>query len=313
MERRFDELCPYIREAGIQGRDSWKSFARKIYDHQFFFCFKGTANFTVADRYYKIQSGQLVIIPPNTPHRFWVDENEKGELYWFHCDLFFYPDREWVSEFYKGPKYVRLFSPEMPEPEHIRENPVFEGGYQLPVTLSLKNPSDMEYRFRAILKAYNQQNPYWHLTAHVHFMVIFTIILQETRRDDARTTGHSHVIHQIETAVAHNYYRKLSVAEICAETGLNTEYASKLFKQETGQRLVEYVNCYRIKKAKSLLLESDLSVADIAEMVGFSSENYFCSVTKKLEGKTPEALRDYLMTLMSQESPPAEHTSTSHN
>ena len=110
--------------------------------------------------------------------------------------------------------------------------------------------------------------------------------------------------------MAHNYYRKLSVAEICAETGLNTEYASKLFKQETGQRLVEYVNCYRIKKAKSLLLESDLSVADIAEMVGFSSENYFCSVTKKLEGKTPEALRDYLM---SQESPPAEHTASPHN
>lgn len=109
-------------------------------------------------------------------------------------------------------------------------------------------------------------------------MEIFTMILNETRRDVARTSGHSHVIHQIQTAVAHNYYRKLSVAEICAETGLNTEYASKLFKQETGQRLVEYVNCYRIKKAKSLLLESDLSVADIAEMVGFSSENYFAAL-----------------------------------
>lgn len=302
MEHQFDELCPYIREAGMQRRDSWKSFARKIYDHQFFFCFKGTANITVAERYYKIKSGQLVIVPPNTPHRFWVDEDEQGELYWFHCDLFYYPDREWVSEFYKGPEYVRLFSPEMPEPEHIRENPVFEGGYRLPVTLILENPSDMEYQFRSIQKAYNQQDSYWHLTARIHFMEIFTMILNETRRDVARTSGHSHVIHQIQTAVAHNYYRKLSVAEICAETGLNTEYASKLFKQETGQRLVEYVNCYRIKKAKSLLLESDLSVADIAEMVGFSSENYFCSVMKKYEGKTPETMREALMSLMNQES-----------
>ncbi len=302
MEHQFDELCPYIREAGMQRRDSWKSFARKIYDHQFFFCFKGTANITVADRYYKIKSGQLVIVPPNTPHRFWVDEDEMGELYWFHCDLFYYADREWVSEFYKGPEYVRLFSPEIPEPEHIRENPVFEGGYRLPITLILESPSDMEYQFRSIQKAYNQQDPYWHLTARIHFMEIFTMILNETRRDVSRTSGHSHVIHQIQTAVAHNYYRKLSVAEICAETGLNTEYASKLFKQETGQRLVEYVNCFRIKKAKSLLLESDLSVADIAEMVGFSSENYFCSVMKKYEGKTPETLRDSLMSLMNQDS-----------
>lgn len=302
MEHQFDELCPYIREAGMQRRDSWKSFARKIYDHQFFFCFKGTANITVADRYYKIKSGQLVIVPPNTPHRFWVDEDEMGELYWFHCDLFYYADREWVSEFYKGPEYVRLFSPEIPEPEHIRENPVFEGGYRLPITLILESPSDMEYQFRSIQKAYNQQDPYWHLTARIHFMEIFTMILNETRRDVSRTSGHSHVIHQIQTAVAHNYYRKLSVAEICAETGLNTEYASKLFKQETGQRLVEYVNCFRIKEAKSLLLESDLSVADIAEMVGFSSENYFCSVMKKYEGKTPETLRDSLMSLMNQDS-----------
>ena len=309
MARQFDELCPYIREAGMQRRDSWKSFARKIYDHQFFFCFKGTANITVADRYYKIKSGQLVIVPPNTPHRFWVDEDELGELYWFHCDLFYYTDREWVSEFYKGPEYVRLFSQEMPESEHIRENPVFEGGYRLPITLILENPSDMEYRFRSIQKAYNQQDPYWHLTARIHFMEIFTMILNETRRDVARTSGHSHVIHQIQTAVAHNYYRKLSVAEICAETGLNTEYASKLFKQETGQRLVEYVNCFRIKKAKSLLLESDLSVADIAEMVGFSSENYFCSVMKKYEGKTPETLRDSLMSLMNQEPMSADPSS----
>lgn len=290
----------------MQRRDSWKSFARRIYDHQFFFCFTGTANFVVGERSYKVKSGQLIIIPPNTPHYFWVDDDETGELYWFHCDLFYYDDREWVSEFYKGPDYVRLFSPEIPEPQHIRENPVFEGGYRLPETLILESPSDMEYQFRSIQKAYNQQGPYWHLTARIHFVEIFTMILNETRQDAARTSGHRHVIHQIQTTVAHNYYRKLSVAEICAETGLNTEYASKLFKQETGQRLVEYVNCFRLKKAKNLLLESDLSVADIAEMVGFSSENYFCSVMRKYEGKTPETMRNALMSLMHQEPVPSE-------
>ena len=305
MERSFDELCPYIREAGMQRRDSWKSFARRIYDHQFFFCFKGTANIIMGKRYYKINPGQLVIIPPDTPHRFWVDDDEQGELCWVHCDLFYYPDREWVSEFYKGPDYVRLFGPEIPAPQHVRENPVFDGGYRLPDTLLLESPADMEYQFRAIQKAYDQQGPYWHLTARIHFMELFTLILNETRRAPARETGHSHVIHQIQTAVAQNYYRKLSVAEICASTGLNTEYASKLFKQETGQRLVEYVNCYRLKKAKSLLLESDLTVADIAEMVGFSSENYFCSVMRKYEGKTPEALRTSLMSLMHQEPEPS--------
>lgn len=301
MEHQFDELCPYIREAGMQRRDSWKNLSRRIYDHQFFFCFKGTANIMIDGRYYKLQSGQIAIVPPNTPHSFWVEENETGELYWFHCDMFYYSDREWVSEFYQNANYVRLFGAELPEPEHIRENPMFEGGYYLPDTLMLTNSSDTEYQFRSILKAYSQRGAYWHLTARIHFMEIFTSILNETRQALHPGSRHAYTIHQIQQAVARNYYRKLSVAELCSETGLNAEYASKLFKQETGQRLTEYVNCYRLGKAKVLLLESDLSVADIAEMVGFSNENYFCSVMKKYEGKTPDVLRKTLLAMTNQE------------
>lgn len=301
MEHLFEELCPFIREAGLQHRDSWKSLARRIYDHQFMYCFEGSANIEVNGQYHKIKKGNLIIIPPDTPHRFWVEDNEEGELYWFHCDLFLYPDRQWVSQFYTGAEYVRLFQSELIEREHIRENPTFEGDYKLPLIMTVENTPDMEYRFCSIFKVFTQQSPYWQLTARSTFMKIFTQILIETRWEPMRSLRHSYVIHQIQSAVAQNYYRKISVAEICAETGLNTEYASKIFRQESGQRLVEYVTCYRLNRAKKLLLEVDLSVADIAEMVGFSSENYFCSAMKKYEGMTPMAMRNYLMDLLSQE------------
>lgn len=302
MERKLDELCPYIRDAGMQRRDSWKSFARRIYDHQFFYCFKGTANICIEDRMYRVRPGYLVIIPPNTPHRFWVEEDEEGELYWFHCDFFYYPDRQWITDFYKGAPYVRLFGSRLPEPEHIRENPVFEGGYTLPEMLVFEGSSEMEHQFYLIQREYNKQTPHWELTTKQHFFEIFMMILDKTNASRSKMSAHSHVVHQIRQAVEHNYYRKLSVAEICAETGLNTEYASKVFKQETGSRLVEYVNRYRLRKAKALLLETDLSVADISEMVGFSSENYFCSVMKKYEGKTADVLRGELLCQMQEES-----------
>ena len=77
-QRLFDELCPYIREAGLQHQDSWRNTVRRIYDHQFLYCFTGQAHATIQERYYKLGSGAMLIVPPNTPHRFWVDETQPG-------------------------------------------------------------------------------------------------------------------------------------------------------------------------------------------------------------------------------------------
>ena len=98
-----------------------------------------------------------------------------------------------------------------------------------------------------------------------------------------------------------NYYRKLNVDEICKSTRLNTDYAGKLFKRETGMTLIESLNRIRINKAKKLLIEPDLNIEDIAEMVGFQNENYFCTVSKKITGLTPAKLRSYMLSLQDKE------------
>ena len=59
--------------------------------------------------------------------------------------------------------------------------------------------------------------------------------------------------------------------------------------------LIDCLNQFRIEKAKRLLLDSDLSIADVSEMVGFQNENYFCSVSKKITGMTPARLRSYML------------------
>lgn len=68
--------------------------------------------------------------------------------------------------------------------------------------------------------------------------------------------------------------------------------------------MIHYLNRFRINKAKKLLLEPDLSIVDIAEMVGFKSENYFCTLSKKVTGMTPAKLRTYMLSL--QDSDAAE-------
>jgi two-component system response regulator YesN len=69
-------------------------------------------------------------------------------------------------------------------------------------------------------------------------------------------------------------------------------YISQLFKQETGLNYHEYLMRLRVDSAKRLLSTTDLSISQIAEMVGFQDYRGFYLVFKRLEKITPSAYRD---------------------
>lgn len=301
-EYTWDEVCPYIREAGMQRMDSWRAMHRRIFDHQFLYCISGIAYAALGGRTYPVKAGDLLIFPPNTPHQLWMDEKDPGEMYWFHCDFFLMDDRKWILDFYNDTdRYITLFGAEMPCKEHVRENPVFEGGYVLPVHTTLQDTESMEYAFRAIYRAYVFQSKSWQAQARSFFWQIISQLLAQSTGDSDREMKRAYIVNQIKAYVGKHYFEPMSVEGICEDTGLNTEYASKLFRKETGMTVVEYVNRFRVGQAKKLLIDRDLSIVDVAEMVGFSNENYFGSITKKYEGKTPARLRAHLLNLMADE------------
>jgi len=306
-ETRLESLTPYIREAGLQRRDAWR-IARRIYDHQFLYCFSGAAHMMLREQYYHITPGHLVIIPPNVPHKLWFNEQQLGELYWFHCDFFLLDDRQWIYDFYNtAEKYITLFGAELRHKKHIRDNPIFPGGVPLPEILKPTHPEEAEYHFRAMHRAYAGGDALWQLIARRSFYAILDIVLRQTTGEAPRSANRAYAVNQIKAYIAKHYFEPMTVADICGDTGLNTEYASKLFRRQTGQKLVEYISRFRVNQAKKLLIDPDLSITNVAEMVGFSNENYFCSVLKNLEGRTPSQLRAHLLSLLPEEEPHSTH------
>ena len=55
---------------------------------------------------------------------------------------------------------------------------------------------------------------------------------------------------------------------------------------------MQYRNQLRIKHATMLLSDGEYTVAEVAELSGFSSVNYFCRLYKKIVGKTPTTNKD---------------------
>ncbi len=72
---------------------------------------------------------------------------------------------------------------------------------------------------------------------------------------------------------------------------LNPDYLSRLFKQQTGVSLSEYIQQQRLTLAKNLLTQTRLSVGDIAFNLGYSSFSYFTRVFKAATGHAPMEYR----------------------
>lgn len=93
--------------------------------------------------------------------------------------------------------------------------------------------------------------------------------------------------------IQRNYQKPIGLRHIAEAVGVNCSYISRKFKQECGQGVVEYLNTFRIKKAKILIENGGRIIKEVAEEVGFSNYNYFFKVFKDYLGMTPLTYEKY--------------------
>lgn len=85
---------------------------------------------------------------------------------------------------------------------------------------------------------------------------------------------------------------ELSVASIAEKLNLHPSYVSRIFKEEQGMGLLEYINRYRVEQASLLLQHSDASVSQIAAQCGYTSDASFIRVFRQYRGITPGKYRE---------------------
>jgi two-component system response regulator YesN len=101
----------------------------------------------------------------------------------------------------------------------------------------------------------------------------------------------NNMMREIARYIEQNYNRELTLQEIAGQFHLSREYISRRFKQEFGENLSDFLERIRIGKAKRLLRNPALRIAEVANMVGYADEKYFSKVFKKLEGQSPNRYR----------------------
>ncbi len=102
----------------------------------------------------------------------------------------------------------------------------------------------------------------------------------------------SYLIKNIISYIDKNYSQEITLNLLSKNFNVSPNYISRLFREETGENLFNYINEVRVEKAKKLLRETDQKIYEVSNNVGFKSPVHFNIVFNKYTGLTPKQYRD---------------------
>lgn len=113
---------------------------------------------------------------------------------------------------------------------------------------------------------------------------------QVIREASVTLCNYSENVSRANTYIDNHYPSNIGLKDVADDIGISSSYLSRIYSQETGMTLTDYLNRVRINAAKGYL-KSGMSLKETAARCGFVNYNYFFKVFKDYEDITP---RDFL-------------------
>lgn len=202
---------------------------------------------------YRIEGPCAYLMQPTTPQRYIVDSDSP----------FF--DQYWIK--FTGTEAKALLE----EAGFLMDQPVFECPYinqAFNVFREMCNPDN-----------YAQKDDRYHLMSG--FFQLLSLHSVSVRKSNEQRGESNVYVKQICEYIHKNYASPINETELAHVVHLSVRYMHRIFKAEIGMPPIRYLNTCRIKYAKRLLSESTMTIAKIAESVGFPDSNYFCCVFQR--------------------------------
>lgn len=126
-----------------------------------------------------------------------------------------------------------------------------------------------------------------------HLLDWFRTFLEEKSVEiqSLRTQAVRREIAEAQRYVQTHIGEKIAMEEMAHRLNLNPSHFSRVFKHETGETFVEFVTRTKMERAQELLNQSDLTVAEIAEQLGYEHTSYFIKLFRNSTGMSPNEYR----------------------
>ena len=146
--------------------------------------------------------------------------------------------------------------------------------------------------FKLIDYLANTKNPLSQksVTAAILSLLVFVSGIRQTDMTSSAKGLPQDIISAI-TYINTRYTENISLDMLADAQHMSKFHFCRVFKEVTGTTFLEYLHNVRLSHAHRLLIQSDLSISEIAARTGFGSAAYFSRVFKKAHGVSPRAAR----------------------
>jgi AraC family transcriptional regulator len=123
----------------------------------------------------------------------------------------------------------------------------------------------------------------------VHLLRHYTNVGAEPRRFAGGLAGWK--LRRVLSFIAENHERDLSLEDLAGEAAMSTFHFAREFKRATGTTPHQHLIRFRVERAKALLAESQLPLAEVGLRTGFSHQSHFTRLFRRMTGTTPQSYR----------------------
>lgn len=270
MEINFYESLPFYISREKKIHSSMPS--THYHDaYEILYLISGEIYYYIEDRTYQIVSGVLLFINMNDLHKL---VNLNGTTY-ERVTLVF--KKGFLSNFLVDHEGFNLFSY-----FHSKSNAIKLGGY---------DQTFIEHLFNKMIQEEANQLPGYDYYQKILLMELLVFL----KRKVDMGLNHSLIesnrankkISRVLEFINSNYDKRITLDDLSQSFSISPSHLSRTFKEVTGFTCIEYLNNIRMKEARSLLKNSQLSVSEIADRVGFENLTHFGRVFKGTIGSSP--------------------------
>ena len=231
--------------------------------YHMFYIHSGQFCFTVNAEAYALQSGSVLLVPPQTEHSYINENTEAGE--------------------YMEIKFT-LPKSQSPEPQ-----------------VQLCNDPLAGQLFLQILQEYSELGSLADDAAVAYLNALLSLLEKQQRSQKTSrqfryldADSFNPLSRRIVRYLESHYSEDLSLDGLAQAMDYNKSYLCAAFKQDTKQTIADCLNMIRVRRAAELIVYSDHSLSQVSQLCGFSSVSHFNRVFLKYAGITPgQARRAY--------------------
>ncbi|WP_127579490.1 helix-turn-helix transcriptional regulator [Paenibacillus koleovorans] len=238
--------------------------------YEMYYLLDGSRRYWIKDQFYRLEKGQLILIDRTDVHQPLDDSYRDGIIIAFN--------RKFLDGHIESiPELLNIFT----DIKLLRLSAAERSFIESLLTKMLREYNKREFGYMDYMRISLLELLLW-MQRHVHH--------ERSNREIHRNPLHRKV-GDIAKFIAASYSDPLTLTMLADMFHISPFHLSRLFKLVTGFTFVKYLNNVRTSESQKLLRDSEFSITDISQIVGFDSPTHFGRVFKELTGCTPSQYR----------------------